>query len=98
MEAQNPQNANQLWKNQISKEQRSQIFKVVISNMKKQQAFSTWSEQELSTYTLQKMSEYWKEATSKEQFLEMVAKLADPKANPPPAFPPRNPVQAPNPP
>ncbi len=95
MEGTNPQNPSQLWKNQITKEQRSQIFKVVISNMKKQQAFSTWTEQELSTYTLQKMSEFWKEATSKEQFLEMVAKLADPKANPPPAFPPRGTIPAP---
>jgi hypothetical protein len=56
MEQSNAQ--NQGWKSQISKEHRSQIFRVVISNMKKQQAFSNWAEQDLSQYTLKKMSDY----------------------------------------
>lgn len=72
------------WKSQISKDHRNQIFQVVVSNMRRQPAFNTFTDQEISRYTLEKMTQYWKEATSKEQFLELVAKLADPRHNSPP--------------
>ncbi|KAL0480674.1 hflD [Acrasis kona] len=75
-----PQPNTQAWKNQIQKEQRSQIFKAVMSNMKKNPALSKIDEQTLTAYTLRKMSDYWKESTSKEEFLQHVSRLADPKA------------------
>ncbi|KAL9655743.1 hypothetical protein ABK040_004971 [Willaertia magna] len=68
-------NNNNNWRHEFTRDSRTQIFKAVFSSMKQQSTYQSWDEKKLQTYSLNKVCEIWKKATSKEEFLKLVDDL-----------------------